>query len=210
MSASHDADNDSLVPQIRDPEALAALVKVEAERSERERREQRKQRDRRHEERTEASERNREAMEAQRKADTDHARRRVEEARARTAEAVPPDDKTVKRQRKTTAAEPAGPTFATATTLNELTLAAVPDGARSTPPPWRKLIRWWREQDDLNKTLTTAMREALCEVLGEQALLLPWTEAGRKVAEDLHRSDGDPWARRPRMHSVCSWRSCLT
>ena len=162
------------------------MVKKEVERAERESREQRKPQDRRHEERTEASERNREAMEAQRKADTDYARRRVEEARARATEVAPPvGDKTVKRQRKATTAEPAGPTFTTATTLDELTQAAVVEGARLAPPPWRELIRWWRDQVEFNNVLSTAMREALCEVLGEQAVLLPWTEAGGKVAEDL-------------------------
>ena len=183
----HNADNSGpLDPQIRNPETLAEMVKKEVERAERESREQRKQQDRRHEERTEASERNGEAMEAQRKADTDYAQRRVEEARARATEVAPPvGDKTVKRQRKATTAEPAGPTFTTATTLDELTQAAVVEGARLAPPPWRELIRWWRDQVEFNNVLSTAMREALCEVLGEQAVLLPWIEAGRKVAEDL-------------------------
>ena len=102
----HNADNsDPLDPQIRNPETLAEMVKKEVERAERESRDQRKQQDRRHEERTEASERNHEAMKAQRKADTDYARRRVEEARARATEVAPPvGDKTVKRQRKATTA----------------------------------------------------------------------------------------------------------
>ena len=179
----HNADNSGpLDPQIRNPETLAEMVKKEVERAERESREQRKQQDRRHE----ASERNREAMEAQRKADTDYARRRVEEARARAPEVAPPvGDKTVKRQRKATTAEPADPTFTTATTLDELTQAAVVEGARLAPPPWRELIRWWRNQDDLNQALTTAMQEALREALGRNALMLPWAEADAVVAEDL-------------------------
>ena len=183
MRASHDADTGPLEPQIRGPESLAELVKTEIERAEREKR---NQRDRRHEERASVSERNREAMEAQRNADTDDARRRVEEARARAAKAASHvSDRTGKRRRKATPAEPTGPTFATATTLDELIQASVPDGARLTPPPWRELIRWWGDQDALNKTLTEAMREALCEALGEHTLLLPWTEAGGKGAEDL-------------------------
>ena len=88
---NHDPDDGPLSPQIRNPETLAEMVKKEVERAERESREQRKQQDRRHEERTEASERNGEAMEAQRKADTDYAQRRVEEARARATEVAPPE-----------------------------------------------------------------------------------------------------------------------
>ena len=186
MSAPHDADTGPLDPQIHGPESLAEMVKAEIERAEREKCEQRKQRDRRHEERTEASERNGEAMEAQRKADTDYAQRRVEEARARATEVAPPvSDRTIKRQRKATTSEPAGPTFTTATTLDELTQAAVVEGVRLAPPPWRELIRWWRNQDDLNQALTTAMQEALREALGRNALMLPWAEADAVVAEDL-------------------------
>ena len=183
MSAPHDADTGPLDPQIRGPESLAELVKTEIEQAEREKR---NQRDRRHEERASVSERNREAMEAQRNADTDDARRRVEEARARAAKAASHvSDRTGKRRRKATPAEPTGPTFATATTLDELIQASVPDGARLTPPPWRELIRWWGDQDALNKTLTEAMREALREALGRNALMLPWAEADAVVAEDL-------------------------
>ena len=185
----HNADNSGpLDPQIRNPETLAEMVKKEVERAERESREQRKQQDRRHEERTEASERNHEAMEAQRKADTDYARRRVEEARARATEVAPPvGDKTVKRQRKATTAEPAGPTFATATTLDELTQAAVVEGARLTPPPWRELIRWWRrpgrpQPGPYHSDAEGPTRGCWAEHAADAAL---GRSGRRKVAEDL-------------------------
>ena len=96
-------------------------------------------------------------MEAQQRIGTTIGQRRVEEARKRAKKAAAPvseDRAAGKRRRKATPAEPAGPTFATATTLDELTQAAVADGARSAPP-WRELIRWWRHQDALNKPLTT-------------------------------------------------------
>ena len=126
-------------------------------------------------------------MEAQQRIGTTIGQQRVEEARKRAAEKARgvSDDRAVEKRRRkaTTTAERTGPTFATATTLDELTQAAVADGARSAPS-WRELIRWWRHQDAL-KPLSTAMGDALCEVLGEYALLLPWTDAAGVVVEDL-------------------------
>ena len=83
---------------------------------------------------------------------------------------------TLKRSRKRTTELQSSPTFATATTPDELVMAAAMDClSNRPPPPWRELVAWWGREGP--REIATKARTALFEVLGTNSRWVPWSEA---------------------------------
>lgn len=95
----------------------------------------------------------------------------------------------LKRSRKRTTELQPGPTFATATTPDELVRAAAVDClSNRPPPPWRELVAWWEREGP--REIATKARIALCEVLGANSRWVPWTDANG-IAMDFSSDFGD-------------------
>ncbi|MDD9985613.1 MAG: hypothetical protein OXQ31_05035 [Spirochaetaceae bacterium] len=120
---------------------------------------------------------------------------RLAEARAKAAAAQPDTPATAKRRtpgakrkRKRKQNAPPKPaedlTLGTATTPDELVLAAAADYGYTRPAPsWQELIRWWRKHSTRNP-IDAELVKALRAVLGKYAALLPWI-ASDGGAEDF-------------------------